>query len=405
MGVVAMMARVATARFDKQTDSEVGTRFHARLIEVNALRHRQRQLQDLRERVARAIARGLRTQYERLLSDLRGALARQQREAVGAKRKVYDDVLTKINRAKAVALTLRSPAELEAVGDAGPRLDQDFLARIRTANGEMRREITVGRVLRCMNAVAVRRHFSKTIGEVDGERRTANAALWADRLRCGAIHAATGQRIWDAHQQLSVTQAEIVRLKTQLENVKLGNIQLVHWKANNLKVIDGLQRRRAEYAGTGDMDIDALIARLEPAQAQLEELDAFKCEFDGKVERDVRAPIRTIGGMRAGIAGVRKGGAAAAAEARMADVALWETEARVGKWTQARLENEALGAKNAELREKIAELEEEKRGRAVAVRKFMEDVIRTKAPSLRARTRFARKITRPVVPARAASRI
>jgi hypothetical protein len=214
-----------------------------------------------------------------------------------------------------------------------------------------------------------------------------------------------GQRLHDAHHQLSVAQAAIDRLKTQLENEKLGNIQLVHWKANNSKVIDGLLLQRAEFAGTGDMNIDALVRRLEPAQAQLEELDEFSAEFNARVEEEVRKPLRAIEEKRTGISGAKKEAALAATMGGSTDAALWETEARIGRWKQAKEEHEQLKKQNEELKNKIEALEQEKRGKAIAVRAFMEETLKTRVPTLRAKTRLARKITRPLVQGRAASRI
>jgi hypothetical protein len=395
MGVVAMMSWVAKSRFDKQTDSEVGTKFHARFLELNGLRLRLQQIDDLRQRSAKSIEQDLRIYYNRFLADLRVAISRQKKRSEGAKRKVYDDVLLKINRAKTVALKLRSPAELETVRDSEPLLDERFIVGIKESNDEIRREIVMRRICRCLNEVAVRSRYCKRIDRVERERCIANTALWSHRIQYNAEHVGMGQRLYDAHQQLSVAQASINHLKTQLENEKLGNIQLVHWKANNLKVIEGLQREIMRFRGADEMDIDRLLSKLEPAEAELGELTKFGDEFERAVREDVGMPVEQIMAMREEMK-VAKHAASEAATMTM-------SRSRSGVVARVREENERLRGANLEMRGRIEVFEATKQTKPVAVKAFMEETLLP--PPTRPKTRIGGKIKRPALPARAGSRM
>jgi hypothetical protein len=400
MGVVAMMAQVATSRFDKQTESEIGSRFHSRFIELNTLRSRLQKLDQVRQRSCDDMERDIRGHYNVLLGDLHAAIERQKKAGAGVKRKVYDDVLSKINRAKNVALILRTAAEIEQdrVNQPGPRLDDQFLAGIRKGNEEMRREIMLTRICRCLNQTAVRLHYSKRLDAIAEDRQGANEALWSVRLRTHAREHAMERRLYDAHQLFGLTQQRIDQLMMQLENVEFGNIQLVHWKAKNLKTIEGLKRQIAVFHGVGDINIDNLVRKLDAAHAQLDELLDFGDELETRVDEAVRQPLRQLDETRDDIA-----------DARTAEVltitktgpVMLEEEKRQNKIEfvrRTRAENEELRERIATVKCKIEELEQLKLRKPMAVREFMEDTLHTKSPSLRAMSRFGRgKILKPTV--------
>jgi hypothetical protein len=68
-------------------------------------------------------------------------------------------------------------------------------------------------------------------------------------------------------------------------------------------------------------------------------------------------------------------------------------------------ENDELREKNAEIRVRIAQLESVKKKKGLATTEFMEEVVKTRGPTLRAKSRFSGKITRPIVAIRAVTRV
>jgi hypothetical protein len=400
MGVVSMMAHVATSRFDKQTESEIGSRFHAKFVELNTLRGRLQKLEYVRQRSSDDMERGLRCYYDRLLADLRAAIERQKKAGAGVKHKVYDDVLSKINRAKNVALVMRTAAEIEQdrANDTGPRLDGQFLDAIRRGNDEMRREIILTRLCRCLNQTAVRLHYSKRLNSIAVDRQGVNEVLWLVRLQTQTKEHTMECQVYDAHQQFGVTQQKIDQLMIQLENVKFGNIQLVHWKAKNLKTIEGLKQQLAAFQGVGDINIDNLIRKIDIAHAELDGLLDFADELETRVDEDVRQPLRQLDETREHIEDAKT---AEVLTIMRAHPAILEEEKRRGKiefLRRARAENQELRDKMAAVKARIEELERLKLRKPMAVREFMEDILHTKSPSLRAMSRFGGgRILRPTM--------
>ena len=126
-------------------------------IEMNDLRQRLHALEQVKDQNDESMERDLRKRYESLIEDLKVSTIETKKEAGGIKRKVYDDVLQKINKAKSFAMRGRTPADIscEVMKEYGTKLDDEFLDGIRKENEKMRKEIAFMRVFRCISEKAV----------------------------------------------------------------------------------------------------------------------------------------------------------------------------------------------------------------------------------------------------------
>jgi hypothetical protein len=406
MNVVGIMGKFSSARFEKQAMCEIGSKFQTRFMELNTLRHRLHKLHEIKALTEQNMEIDIREHFAKLLVDLGETTERQKQKAVGAKRRVYDNVLHKINRAKNVALRVRTSDQIEEdqTYGPGPKLDEAFLEGIRVGNAKMRKEIIALRLCRCLNEIAVHRAGSKRLRVIEAERREGNVFLWGNRLKCLAEEESMEEKLHRTHHRLSQTQEAIEKLKTQLENEKMGNIQLVHWKANNLKTIDEMDRQLNEFASVGDVNVDLLLRRLTSAHAELDELREYAAEFDEVANADVRNPISEIATMWNEINLVTRN--ESASRSTKSALALDRQKQRTKEAFSQRIkdENERLKEENDVLRDRILELESEKMKKSMQVKAIMEETLAHRGLSIRARTRLAKKVVRPVTGGRAVSR-
>jgi hypothetical protein len=393
MGVAQVVARVATSRFDRQAESEIGKTFHAKFVELNALRNRLLRLGQLKTKSEKDMEVDIRAYFERLLADLRAHTQKQKGIAIGARRKVYDHILKKINEAKNIGLSVRPSPRNEPSRVMNPDLPIAMQKEI----DEMKQEIVRLRVGQVFNETAVRVLITRRLGAIIEDRRAANVTLWANRLKCLPAEEAFEKHVYDAHMQLSRAQEEFQKLNATLENEKMRNIQLVHWKAKNLKTIDELQRQLSQFEGVGDVDIDSLIAKLSAAQDELEDLRDIGATLEIMVERDVLVPLEGLEGIRASLTEARRMGQKEHAE-HLQNSALIQKRQRRDAFTQhMHEENVRLQETNSKLMERIMELESQKEQKSAQVKSFMESTLAERGISLRARSRMAGKILRPVV--------
>jgi chromosome segregation ATPase len=100
------------------------------------------------------------------------------------------------------------------------------------------------------------------------------------------------QSVQNAYHRLADCEIETARLKQQLENEKQSMIQLVHWKATNMKKEEQIIADVKLVEAAGKINIGSLLSRLEAARTTLDELKETTEELDEEIEKSVRKPMR-----------------------------------------------------------------------------------------------------------------
>jgi hypothetical protein len=197
----------------------------------------------------------------------------------------------------------------------------------------------------------------------------------------------------------------INKLKTRLENEKMGNIQLVHWKANNLKTIDEMDRQLAIVSSAEDVNIDLLLKRLLAAHTELDGLLDYSAKFNEVADENIRQPIAEVATMWNEILDATKRESFSRNARTTTAFERQKERKRIAFEEKLRNENMELQQQNEELRSQIAALESEKLKKSVQVKAVMEETLMNRGITMRARTRLAGKILRPITgPARPMTR-
>lgn len=399
--VVSMMGRIATERFQRQTSCEVGTKFSQKFLKLNMIRYRLQVLADLCERVDQGIEMELRQYYEKILSDLKECQEATKREKASIEKQVFDIIIQKINTAKGVQLKVSEGGGTTTIGSS---VDENVFDKIRGECEDIRKEIVKHRIIRCLAQRAVTLIFSKKIARVEQERKLANVALWTEKQKSRMEQESMERDLHEAHVKLSDSRGEIGQLKAMLDNERMSNVQLIHWKAKHSKVVEELQQQIAACGNVGDFNIDQLVKQLNAAHTELDELREVGEKLEAETEEFVRKPMRTAENVRKEIQQARMTGALTR-EMVEAETML---QAKTSKETFLQTlieENRQIKENNEATRAKIEELELAKQRKSVYTRALMDDALRVKAPSLRAKTRFSGKILKPAVVSRSVTRI
>ncbi|OHT10147.1 hypothetical protein TRFO_20703 [Tritrichomonas foetus] len=412
MDAAQTLAKLTDLRFARHTESEVGNKFQKKFLGLNKYNQQIYSDEQTKIRIESQMERRIRDYYETLLDDLRTTINNVNDQKESIKKNVYDRVMNKITRAKNVALRVRKPDEIETevINECGTLLDDNFVNRIKNKNDQMRKEILMLRVFKCLSETGMKRFYSHKLTEVAQDRKERNEQLWHDKLAFEYHEKITEEKLYQTHQRLSDSKLEIEKLKKQLENAKMSNIQLVHWKAKNLKTIDGIKKQLLDFKGVGDVNIDKLMTWIEDGQNELDELRDFSEKLEETREATVNVSIRKVEKIRTAVRQTKF------AQAKMLETAneamfIEEQSQREEMVQKLSDENIELRHKNETLLEKIRDLENQKAAKSERARILMEETLHSRKPSLRAKTRMATKrtIVKPGLssrtPTRSASRI
>lgn len=405
-----ILKNLATERFKSQTEFEVVNRCSKMFLELNTLRQELKMQQFQKEQLDLKIEQKLTLYYNELVNDLQMEIERTKQTESGIRQSVYDKILYKIRRSKKLASKLKSllgsdestvSLRQETSADFGLLpcdFDENFLNEIRTKNEELRKKIIMNRILRVMTEIGIKRTYRKVLDVNVESRKEHNAKLWAQKLENNTRENAFDYDLIQIHHKLSETKSEIERLKQQLENEKMTSIQLVHWKAKNIKKIEQMKQRLNQFdEEIEDVNIDQLVRRLDEAQSELDALREDTFDIDEKVEEEIRKPLRYTEKVKTRFKdakGLRK---------RMETMKHQEEMMAEKQETydyildQLIQQNFEFQKDNETLLKQIEELEYKKAMSSQRAKSVMEDTIKLRAPVLRMSMRQPGRIVKPTI--------
>ena len=441
MESVSILASLTTKRLQRQADSEIAYRFGPKFITVNQLRQNIR-LQELDEvKVEHKMKSKFIDYYDSLVSDLKKSIDETKKKGETIKMKVYDDVMKRVRKARSVSVQMRtvgilhdntnnsfsSPSESEppstftsqALFSISPpesteakksdsilsepifkeNLDQNFLNEIDEKNQKLRKEIILLRCLRVLSEVGVKRYYKKVIIENIEQRKLSNTQLWNEKFKSEVHNNSLDSQLFEAHRMLSDSKLEIIKLNQQLENEKMSNIQLVHWKAKNIKNFEAMKKRLDEFDETiEDVNIDNLVKKLAEAQNELDELRENNEAVDFEIEEDVRKPLKIIEEIKNKVKESKM-------QKRKMDRLQMENEMiHQEEVTNKELFVQELSDANIQLRlandqltSQIQELENQKKTKSERAKFLMEETLKARAIPMKMQMRSSTRIVKPAV--------
>jgi hypothetical protein len=369
------------------------TRLQDEFIQLSALRDDQHRKLRAGAPIDNAIDSGIRVEYEQLLTDLRKQMVKRQSMFGDIKRSVIDGVINKIHSAMGVILEV-DPTGNHDDQTALAAKNRRVFAELEEENAELRRRVVKLRILKCLSEISTSRFFRKRMLAVEGDRKTAHAILWTNRLMYESQESALESQLDVSHRKLSDTEIEIEKFKQALETEKTSNGQLVQWKAKHLKTVDNLRAQLDAFKGVGDVNIAELLQKLSEGQSTLDALSEECEQFDEKTEEEVRKPMKETDGFRDDILETRR----EKAELMIALRKVEGGEVVAGlDIDRIRLDNLKLKRANQLLLEEITALENAKDKKGCDVRHFMESTVAPPPPSIRSSGKAVGTIIRPIV--------
>jgi hypothetical protein len=399
MKLVKRLGSFTHCRFQRQTELETLVRFQDEFIRLCSLRARYHEKMRARLPMDAGIDVDIRHEFLELLNDLTLLKSRRQLMFGDIRRNVIGSVARKIQVAKEVILQV-DRSESSDSQNALAAQNMNLLAEVTAENAKTAAEVMRLRILRCLSEISTGRFFKKQIAAVASDRKQAHALLWSSRLGYETSEQAMEAQIAATHRKLSGTELEIERLKQQLETEKLGNNQLVHWKAKNLKTVDGLLQQLKRFTHLDDANITELLEKLADRHAELDVLREEGDEFDRVLQQQVRNPMNQVDNLRERIIGTRS------AKSRIArSLKDTEKEEPTPEFDIAKLRNQnaKLKRSNQLLETEISDLEAQKAAKCLDVKSFMEQVVVPPIHVVRSPTRSRGAIIKPNLPAKSAA--
>lgn len=406
--LLTIYQQIQDTRLERQIASQSSVLFTDSFFEINNLRGRLALLKENRSAQEQQMIAEERVVFDDLVTDLKKEINFKQSEFGGIKKSVLDTVSKRILTAQGVTLE-RKEGETAHEESVNPK---DKLDNINAENADLAKKIKILRITRCMAMIALRRTFKKKIASAESDRRAANATLWGAKLDYDENGKLMMEQLIDTSRRLANLEIEIEKVKQQLENEKMSNIQLVHWKAKNERKADDLKNEIAKFDNMGDVNIDELLQKLEAKTTELEDLRRESDEIEMRAESDIRKPMKDIQKMREQIRDqrisrgimLRTSNSVLSQEARDWQADMKNRELATSSVSQ---ENIKLKKENELLKIQIERYEADKDGRSVEQKKQMEATLRfngTKSSMARAASKIS-PITKPSLPPRSISKL
>ncbi|OHS97259.1 hypothetical protein TRFO_09520 [Tritrichomonas foetus] len=392
-------------RFDCQAAAEIATKFSDQIFELNSLNDQLHKLNQSRVDRDNEIAESLTVYFDHLIDDINKEIDVKKSMFSGIKQNVYEGVMEKIKKAQLVKLALNPAPNND--DDKDSKLDsknEEMLKNIREENEFTKKKVLTLRIIRCLVKVSVTRYFKKRLIAVENDRRQANATLWSNKLQYETQEATMIKQLDESRKRLTDTEIEVEKLKQQLENEKMNNSQLVHWKAKNLKTIETLKEQISSLKKVGDVNIDDLLEKLQSRQSELDKLRIESDELDKSIEDAVRKPMKEVERLRNEVLKTR-------AE-RSEMIMTLKNDKGFDERMEKELSIQAIFDENAQLKHsnqllkaQIEEIESRKEKKARDVKSYMERTTQPPPPTLRSVTKVPGTIIKPSVMGRSLSRI
>lgn len=398
---VEIMRNFGYDRFKRHVESEEGVIYFDHIIHKNRLSDQLRFIIHTKNSKEQEMDERIRAEFDVLINDLQKQIGIETSKFIVIRRQVYTDVLERINRAKEVKMDAHeyvpdSSRESKVYNDA-------LFAQMKTENEDIRHKTVKMRIFRVLNDIAIRHFYHKRLLAVESDRKAANASLRINKLAYEAQEAQTEKQLVLTHQRLTDTEIEIERNKQLLENEKMSNIQLVHWKAKNTKTIENLKKQLTNFKGIGDVNIDNLLQKLSERQDILDVLLEDSNQLDNQCEQQIRKPMRKVERVRTAI-GRTRCAKSALLTTRSRQIQDEPHSAPQGDRSRKLLEeNKQLKHVNEILRRRVAEAENNKIKQASDTKNFMETTFMPQ-PTKRGLAKTPGAIIRPLVPVPRATR-
>jgi hypothetical protein len=388
--LVKVMGACLNRRFERHFEAEQSASLGERYLRLAAFRSEHREKVRAWRPIDAELEKDARVDFQRLLGDLQGQIGGRQSTFGDIRRAVYDHVAEKIRAAQRVEpeVDLSQRRLEESLVTARNRV---MLRDLKADNDKLAQHLTKLRILRCMSQQSTIWFFKKRITAVEIDRRATHATFWQTRLSYESSEAAMEAQLAVTHRRLRETHVEIERLRQQLENEKLSNIQLVTWKAKNSKTIGELRTQIVAFAGIGDVNVGELIEKLTERHTVLDALRDEGDKFQQVVDDKVRKPVSRVERVRNKICETRS-----AKSVLLNRVRQQVSEREPEDTREMRMENAQLRRLNRMLEAEIKELELQKDQRSVDVRHFMEATVGPPPPAKRSNQKAPGIIIRPL---------
>ncbi|EAY06950.1 hypothetical protein TVAG_099900 [Trichomonas vaginalis G3] len=392
---------------ERQIASQSSVLFTDSFFEINDLRGRLALLRENRSKQEMEMISEERVQFDDLVNDLKTEITNKKSEFGGIKKSVLDQVSKRIFTAQGVQLEVNGEKHENGNNDNKKKIED-----IEEENVLLQKKIKILRITRCMALIALKRSFSKKIASAESDRRSANAQLWGSKLSSDEDGKMMTQQLIETGRRLADLEIEIEKVKQQLENEKMSNIQLVHWKAKNERKADELKTEIAKFDDVGDVNIDELLAKLEAKESELEQLRRESDEIEEKAENEIRKPMKDISKLREQIrdARISRGVMLRTSNSVLSQEAKdWEADMRNRELATSSVsqENQKLKKENELLKIQIERYQSDKDGRSVEQKKQMEATLKFNGAksSLAKAASKVKPITKPVLPPRSISKL
>ncbi|OHT13900.1 hypothetical protein TRFO_15776 [Tritrichomonas foetus] len=405
MEAANVLARLTNLRFERLIELEIGFKYSSLFLTVNQLRQAIHHRHQKEIQYESLITSKLRAHYITLIEDLETAISESKKQQNSYKKRVYDEVIAKIKNAKNVVLhvdkeDLNQTPESNENKPNKKTSDKTLFQTVSDKNEKLRREIILLRCFRILTTIGVKRNSAKVLKETIENKKNENSQLYNDKFVSELHEATCKEDLKEKHRYLSNTKANIEILKQQLDNEKMSNIQLVHWKAKNMKTIDQLKNEIDSFGETiNDYNIDDLVKKLDDAQTELDNLRETTNLIDTTTDIDVRIPMQKVEKIRTKVRATKLD------QARLMktfnnDLAFQEKlEMKELFVQQLSDENIELRHENESLLLRVEELERQKQNKSVGVRALMEGTLRARASNpLKMQARTTGRIVKPYVP-------
>lgn len=360
------------SRFQHEFASYAGFHFEKDFIKLNTLRL---QVKDDKQNIVDQCIRienGIHAEYQVLLNDIQQEVIGNGKNFSVVRKKVYDDFFRRVNNTKNSAVYDITKENI-SIEEAMKRTEEEFnamAAKINKHNQQMRKVIAKMRIMTHLDNLGVERTYLKAIEKVEEERKEANAILWRSKAEAEQIERKLINNLKGAHHRLARIHATIDELRQELDNERMINIQLVHWKVMNQKVIDELNNQIAQYEDPDGYDINGLVTKVEQSQAELDQLTEETDMLNEEVTTELKQRFNEIDRIRS--AARTKRIINSRNFERNVNMRSDETVDYTSTITKFEQANEELRKENEEMKNKIEKLLQEKMSKSRNTIQFME---------------------------------
>lgn len=392
--------RLMRCRFNCQVENGSVILYGKQYLTTNQLRDELEQLRLSMIHSETLISNEIKEEMEQLVGDLNGQIVERKKKFAVVKSNMLNNVTDKIKQ----ATTLQMEVDPSFNFDPSSIDKKDLIVQRKDEISEMKRTIVKMRMIRCLSNISVSRIFTKKITVAENNRKQANTTFWSSKFIYDTTEDTVGKLLREAQSRFASLDAEMEQLRLLVENEKMSNIQLIHWKTKNKRRIDELMEQISKFGDNFDVDVGDLIGKIEASSQELAELCGETDEVERQIEQYIRKPMNELTKMKQEMKHTRIQQGEAISKELAASRDIDEEAIRRNEHISALIaDNKRLQAENEFLKEQIEKQMNEKAARATDQIHFMETASQTKSSLSKA---FARhNIVKPLIKTRSISRV